>query len=387
MSVSSLRAKRALARRLRTLPVVRAALEAGAISLDAAQQIARVATKQTEPLWVERAKCRTAKHLREEVELAEVVARRAGQGGCLPPSEEQMKAYFGIERAIASGQAFAEAAQAPKAGQVGEASAVVHRQMSEGQAASVTRLAGDPPVDNAQADGTRPEGAQTGACQADNLSPSGAPPPADAPQSDESDNMHRASAGSQLPPLSTGQPSRPESGAREASAMEQRHSSNRLRSWHSSLVASAALLRAHLGLSGAASGPAPALGEPAAGIAGRQMSGESGAGPAGAFDELVQGLLDRGSDSASASPRLDPMGSQETSSSPTCTKGGPQRRACSRPKLDSWCCGAAQKQTAASLCALPVFALRSQHRRAAWGPATGAQRVVSISPVLRASRS
>ena len=238
VSVSSLRAKRALARRLRTLPVVRAALEAGAISFDAAQQIARVATEQTEPLWVERAKCRTAKHLREEVELAEMVARRAGQGGCLPPSEEQMNAYFGVERAIASGQAFAEAAQTLKAGQMGEVSAVEHRQMSEGQGAS-------------------------------------------------------AAVGSQLPRPLAGQPSGPEPVAHEPSAKEQPRSPSRLRGWHSSLVASAALLRAHLGLSGGASGPARALGEPAAGVGGRQMSGEIGAGPAGAFDELAQGLIDR----------------------------------------------------------------------------------------------
>jgi hypothetical protein len=77
--------------------VVCGALEAGVIGLDAAQQIARVATEQTEALWVERAQQRTAKHLREEVELAEVVARTAGERGCLPPGEAQMRAYFGME--------------------------------------------------------------------------------------------------------------------------------------------------------------------------------------------------------------------------------------------------------------------------------------------------
>jgi hypothetical protein len=79
MCASSLRAKRALARRLRTLPRVREAVEQGAIGFDAAVQIGKVATERTEKLWLERAKRRTAKHLREEVELCELVMRRIGR--------------------------------------------------------------------------------------------------------------------------------------------------------------------------------------------------------------------------------------------------------------------------------------------------------------------
>jgi hypothetical protein len=100
MSASSLRAKRALARQLGPLPGVRRALEQGTIGFDAATQLARVATEQTEEQWVERARRRTAKHLREEVELAELAARRTGQRASLPPTEEQMRALL---RAAASG--------------------------------------------------------------------------------------------------------------------------------------------------------------------------------------------------------------------------------------------------------------------------------------------
>jgi hypothetical protein len=76
ISASSLRAKRALVRQLRPLPHVRRALGQGQIGFDAAGQLAQVATGQTEQQWVERARRRTAKHLREEIELAELAARQ-----------------------------------------------------------------------------------------------------------------------------------------------------------------------------------------------------------------------------------------------------------------------------------------------------------------------
>jgi hypothetical protein len=121
MSASSLRAKRAPVRQLWPLPQVRRALKQGQLGFDAAGQLARVATAQTQAQWVERARWRTAKHLREEVELAEMAARQTGQRASLPPTEEQMRAYFELQQAVTSGRALVEAAAAQQRRAGGEA--------------------------------------------------------------------------------------------------------------------------------------------------------------------------------------------------------------------------------------------------------------------------
>jgi hypothetical protein len=148
LSASSLRAKRALVRQLRPLRHVRRALGQGPIGFDAAGQLAQVATGQTEQQWVERARRRTAKHLREEIELAELAARRTGQHASLPPTEEQMRVYFELQRAVTSGRALvaaavaqqrragADAAPEPAQGAAQDQASTAQRQMSAAQPAA-----------------------------------------------------------------------------------------------------------------------------------------------------------------------------------------------------------------------------------------------------------
>jgi hypothetical protein len=105
MSRSSLLAKRALALRLEKLPEVAAALGAGQIGVEAAVQLVRVATIDTEASWVERARQRTIKHLREEVAAAQVALRVSGESDCLPPEDAELAAFHELEQAVVSGRA------------------------------------------------------------------------------------------------------------------------------------------------------------------------------------------------------------------------------------------------------------------------------------------
>jgi hypothetical protein len=81
------------------------------------------------------------------------------------------------------------------------------------------------------------------------------------------------------------------SGGPEADASSR--SLRRLRGWHSSLVTSAALLRAHLGLSSGARAPAGALDRAAAEVVDGPASDYIQAGPAREFDRLAAGMVDR----------------------------------------------------------------------------------------------
>lgn len=105
MSSSSLLARRALAVRLETLPHVSAALGAAQIGVEAAFQVVRVATPRTEAAWVERARRRTVKHLREEVAAARVAVRVSGEADCPPPVDAELDAFHELERAVVSGRA------------------------------------------------------------------------------------------------------------------------------------------------------------------------------------------------------------------------------------------------------------------------------------------
>jgi hypothetical protein len=105
MSRSSLLAKRALALHLETLPRLSAALGSGQIGVEAAVQLARVATPDTEAAWVERARQRTIKHLREEVAAARVAVRVSGEFDCLPPEDAELAAFHALEQAVVSGRA------------------------------------------------------------------------------------------------------------------------------------------------------------------------------------------------------------------------------------------------------------------------------------------
>ena len=79
VSLSSLKAKRILAARAERLPEIASALSTGRIGYEAAYLLSRVATPATVNEWVSRAEQRTVKHLREEVEAAELLIR-AGDG-------------------------------------------------------------------------------------------------------------------------------------------------------------------------------------------------------------------------------------------------------------------------------------------------------------------
>src|SRR5688572_22903089 len=104
VSPSALRGRRSLALRLERLPRVAAALGAGKIGVEAALQVVRVATARTELAWVERARQRTVKHLREEVAAALVAVRFSGEVNCEPPLDAEIAAFQTLEQAVVSGR-------------------------------------------------------------------------------------------------------------------------------------------------------------------------------------------------------------------------------------------------------------------------------------------
>ncbi len=103
LSCSSLRARRALARRLSRLPKVTRALAEGELGVEAAAQLARVATTATEESWLERARRRTVKHLQEEVSAALLATRISGEPHCPPPCEHELSELSRLERAVLAG--------------------------------------------------------------------------------------------------------------------------------------------------------------------------------------------------------------------------------------------------------------------------------------------
>lgn len=109
LSPSSVATRIALARRMEALPEVEDALAAGRIGYESATLIARVAGPTTVDAWVARATARTVKHLREEIDAVELVARVAGRDlrrdG--PPDAAMLDEVHEVERAataIVSGQ-------------------------------------------------------------------------------------------------------------------------------------------------------------------------------------------------------------------------------------------------------------------------------------------
>jgi hypothetical protein len=106
LSRSSLLARRLLALRLEKLPSIAAALGAGQVGVEAALQVARVATANTEAAWVQRARTRTIKHLREEVAAALSAVRWSGELDCPPPVDAEMTAFHALEQAVVSGRVY-----------------------------------------------------------------------------------------------------------------------------------------------------------------------------------------------------------------------------------------------------------------------------------------
>ena len=105
-SISSIKAKRALARRVGLLTRLSAAIEKGELGYEAARLVSVVAVPETEAGWVVRASERTVRHLREEVDAVQMLGRLSGTSTMLPPTEELMKRVAVVESRIVSGEAF-----------------------------------------------------------------------------------------------------------------------------------------------------------------------------------------------------------------------------------------------------------------------------------------
>jgi len=105
-SLASVKARMTLARRCRQfVPEVALALDDGDIGYEAARLVARVADRDTVYAWLDRAAARTTKHLREEVEIVEAVARAEGMTpvGCEPPDAALVAEFRDLERGMLDG--------------------------------------------------------------------------------------------------------------------------------------------------------------------------------------------------------------------------------------------------------------------------------------------
>ena len=105
-SLASVKARMTLARRCkRYVPEVALALDDGDIGYEAARLVARVADRDTVYAWLDRAASRTTKHLREEVEIVEAVARAEGMAavGCEPPDASLVAEFQDLERGMLDG--------------------------------------------------------------------------------------------------------------------------------------------------------------------------------------------------------------------------------------------------------------------------------------------
>ena len=116
VSMASLKARRALARRTGDLPEVREAIRSGTIGYEAARVIARVSTAEHATAWLERAKRRTVKHLREEADIAELAATFSAWSTAEPPTAEVVAAAQRAEAWVKSGGHYKEGAPV---GQIG----------------------------------------------------------------------------------------------------------------------------------------------------------------------------------------------------------------------------------------------------------------------------
>jgi hypothetical protein len=106
MSLSSVKAKRALTRRTRTLPRLRHALDEGELGYEAARLVGIVASNRTEAAWIVRARERTVKHLREEVEVVQMLRRLELTSDMAPPATRLMETVAAIERRVLNGETF-----------------------------------------------------------------------------------------------------------------------------------------------------------------------------------------------------------------------------------------------------------------------------------------
>ena len=143
MSLSSVKAKRALARRARSMPRLRKAVNGRELGFEAARLVAAVASRETADAWVTRARERTVKHLREEVDAAEMLGRLGIEPGRRPPDEATMAELGAIERRVVSGAVFGTDCAADAAGREQDAAGATGReeqgQLSAGALARAER--------------------------------------------------------------------------------------------------------------------------------------------------------------------------------------------------------------------------------------------------------
>lgn len=102
LAPSSVAARVALARRVERLPKTKAAILAGTLGFESATLLARVASTETEGLWLDRAIISTTKIFREEVDAAELHARVEGRSsrGLRPPSSDELEVARELERRV-----------------------------------------------------------------------------------------------------------------------------------------------------------------------------------------------------------------------------------------------------------------------------------------------
>ncbi|MFW5920477.1 MAG: HNH endonuclease [Polyangiales bacterium] len=105
MSRSTMWKHISLVRETRALPQLRDAVADGEVSYCAAERIGRVAEPETVAAWIARSKVRTYKHLLEEIDAVELVARVTGDRRALvPPSEEELAYVQAVEREVLTGE-------------------------------------------------------------------------------------------------------------------------------------------------------------------------------------------------------------------------------------------------------------------------------------------
>jgi uncharacterized NAD(P)/FAD-binding protein YdhS len=122
VSLSSLKARRILAARSARVPALALALASGRLGYEASYLLSRVVTTSTAEEWIRRAEARTIKHLREEVEAAELLIRMQQRRDQPPLDERSLEELFELERCIVSGEpserAATRAAETSASGQI-----------------------------------------------------------------------------------------------------------------------------------------------------------------------------------------------------------------------------------------------------------------------------
>ncbi|HEX4338482.1 MAG TPA: HNH endonuclease [Polyangiaceae bacterium] len=104
MSLSSVKGKRVLAQRARVMNPLRDAVMRGDLGYEGARLVAAVSTTVTAEEWIDRARSRTVKHLREEVDAAHMLARMGVALDRRPPSEASMAEIATFERCVLEGK-------------------------------------------------------------------------------------------------------------------------------------------------------------------------------------------------------------------------------------------------------------------------------------------